>query len=301
MTAVKYDYCGGVLIQSIVEGVSNAGDNIQKRGNVLEFSRKSASSMGRYLRGCVADYGYMLTLTYPENCDESHRCKSHLKSFILRLTRHLHRKQMVKISNGVIIDNYPEPSFFWFLEFQGNGSPHYHIFTNHYFHYRAIARHWYKVVGTGSPDHLAAGTRTERIRLGRKGCISYAKKYAKKQEQKELPAMYKNSGIGRWWGVIGDRRVVEATTVLDYSSDQGFKNKMIIDSIKMHIDSMVSEGKLKLMPYNLCNCWITNDDETKNKLFSIISESNEVKIYGRKVLQQAKQKQEKNLYRERRG
>lgn len=301
MSAVKYDYCGGVLIESIVEGVQPNGLSNTKRGVVRNFSSKSSSSMGRYLRGCVADYRYMLTLTYPKDCEDAVRAKSHLKSFLLRLTRHVQGKRVELSSAGINNINSQQPSFFWFLEFQRNGSPHFHIFTNYYFDYKLVAHSWYEVVGTGDARHLAAGTRTERLKLGRKGCISYAKKYAKKQEQKELPDMFKNSGFGRWWGVVGERRVVEATTVLQIGSGHLNKHLKLIDSIKLHIDFMVKAGKLKLMDYKLCKCWVTDDDETRNLLHSLIKECGEVKLDDNKVLQQTKKNASKNLYRERCG
>lgn len=301
MSAVKYDYCGGVLIESIVEGVKNGNNSQSKRGLVRAFSSKSSSSMGRYLRGCVADYRYMLTLTYPENCPQAIRAKYHLKSFLLRLTRAVQAKQLALTSARVDSINNAKPSFFWFVEFQRNGTPHFHIFTNYYHDYKLVARSWYEVVGTGDVRHLAAGTRTERLRLGRKGCVSYAKKYAKKQEQKELPPMWQDSGIGRWWGVVGDRRVVEAATVLQLGMDGDKSHKKIIDSIKMNIHLMVSEGKLRLMDYKMCKCWVTDDELTRQKLFDLINESREVKLNDRKMLSKTKPNTGKNLYRERRG
>ena len=301
MSAVKYDYCGGVLIESIVEGVTNGNTNQSKRGVVRAFSAKSSSSMGRYLRGCVADYRYMLTLTYPENCEQAIRAKYHLKSFVLRLTRYVQGKQLELLGAGVNSINHAEPSFFWFLEFQRNGSPHYHIFTNHYFDYKLVARAWYEVVGTGDARHLAAGTRTERLKLGRKGCISYAKKYAKKQEQKELPDMYKSSGFGRWWGVIGDRRVVEAAIKFQLGSEQNMNTKISLESFNLCLQNLIKQGKFRLMDYKLCKCWVTDDEETKKYILDLINEAGEVKKHDSKMLQQAKPNTRKNLYRERRG
>jgi hypothetical protein len=53
------------------------------------------------------------------------------------------------------------------------------------------------------PDLWRTSTKFERLRCKRGGMLSYARKYAAKQEQKEVPSDY--MGVGRFWGVRGDR------------------------------------------------------------------------------------------------
>lgn len=300
MPAVKYDYCGGVLIESIIEGVKNDGNNQSKRGIVRSFSTKSSSSMGRYLRGCVSDYKYMLTLTYPENCEQSINAKSHLKSFVLRLQRHLDSVGLFGTESKGTELHHQQSSFFWFVEFQRNGSPHFHILTNYRFDYKLVATCWYEVVGTADRKHLDAGTRTERLRLGRKGCVSYAKKYARKNEQKELPPMYKDSGFGRWWGIIGNRAVVEAATQFPIGVERTKDTDFCLKTVQSTIEALVEAGKLKLMPYKMCKCWVTDDEPTRKLLLELIKDTEDCK-HGDKMLPKASSNRTKNLYAYRRG
>jgi len=91
-------------------------------------------------------------------------------------------------------------SYFWCLEFQGRGAPHFHIFTpiNNLAHMKLeCSAKWYEIVGSEDEKHLGAGTRVERLRkpdaVGR-----YAAKYAAKTHQKAVPPDYRN--VGRFWG-----------------------------------------------------------------------------------------------------
>lgn len=144
-----------------------------EKGKIKIFSSTAVGRMRRYLRSCDSSYTVMLTLTYPaaypENgCD----VKRDLDAFVKRLRRYLHKAAR------------PDWSFFWFLEFQERGAPHFHAFTTHEIDKAWVARAWYEVVGSGDQRHLAAGTRIEGLRAGRAGAAAYAAKYAAKAEQK---------------------------------------------------------------------------------------------------------------------
>lgn len=170
------------------------------RGRVRGFTRRSARRLGSYLQDAEADYRVMLTLTYPGGGDWT-AAKRHLHAFCERLRRRF--------------GDQAGWSLCWFLEFQRRGAPHFHIFTTHWIDRHELSQIWFEIVGSGDERHLAAGTRAEWLRLGRDGAAAYARKYAAKAEQKILPDMFKNTGLGRWWGVKGLRKTVAATTTYD--------------------------------------------------------------------------------------
>jgi len=200
----------------------------QTRGAVVLFSRRSGTRMCRYLSSCVAEYKYIGTLTYP-GFDESvgypdwmvdgKLVKEHLASFIREYKR--------KVFEGLHRDEEKTFSFFWFLEFQERGAPHFHYFTTHVPHIREresltvgeinkkirdiIARLWNRIVAPNDEAHYKAGTQFDVLRSKRGGSISYAAKYARKQAQKRVPCGYEN--CGRFWGVSGLRAVVAASLV----------------------------------------------------------------------------------------
>ena len=65
-----------------------------------------------------------------------------------------------------------------------------------------LSKEWYRIVGSGDPKHLRAGTRVERIK---RSAISYVAKYAQKNEQKQVPEGFQN--VGRFWGTWGMKLV----------------------------------------------------------------------------------------------
>jgi len=140
----------------------------------------------------------MVTLTYPnEYPHDGALVKYHLKRFLQEIRR-------AAISSGRK-DSY---SSFWFLEFQERGAPHFHVLTTEFIRKDELAQLWYGIVASGDEKHLKAGTSVEKLRLGRKGMISYAKKYALKSCQKVVPDHYQN--VGRFWGVSGVKTVTAA-------------------------------------------------------------------------------------------
>lgn len=171
------------------------------RGVITEFSAGAAMRMGRYLRETVVDYKYMHTLTYPSEypCD-GRLVKEQLRRYLQEITR-------LAVANG----RKHLVSHFWFIEFQKRGAPHFHIFTTEFVDYELSASLWFNIVDSGDEKHLKAGVRVEKLYRGRTGCIKYAKKYAKKQEQKQIPANYEN--VGKFWGVWGLKQRLSADVV----------------------------------------------------------------------------------------
>lgn len=181
--------------------------SLSERGKISGFSPRSGARMRRYLRSCTAEYTHLYTLTYPSGYPtDGEECKRHLKNFIARLRRYCGR------------DGNSTFSFFWFLEFQKRGAPHFHGFCTHPADYKMVAQWWYEVVGSDDRRHLHAGTRVERLRSGRFGTVSYATKYAAKLEQKDAPENFIN--VGRFWGVYGNRTCM-AASILFHDTERG--------------------------------------------------------------------------------
>lgn len=159
-----------------------------------------------------------LTLTYPaEYSGDWREWKRHLHNFIKALVR-----------------RWPELWGVWRLEFQKRGAPHFHFLlfdgpnlvalevldgnrnnkrrtiadplSDHNKEiFKWISETWYRIVGSGDPRHLAAGTRIEPIQSWN-GVRHYTAKYLAKlpEEGGFVPAEY--DGTGRFWGVIGKAR-----------------------------------------------------------------------------------------------
>jgi hypothetical protein len=150
----------------------------------------------------------MATLTSPANWEQIYVCdgdgvsldggrifKAHLKAF---------RKRLERFLAGLGISSW---SVLWFLEFQKRGAPHVHLLLFGCSLSEAELRSlrswcglaWSSVVG--NPDrvelgkHQRAGTQVARMK---KKHFGYAKKYASKMEQKEVPDDFRH--VGRFWG-----------------------------------------------------------------------------------------------------
>lgn len=166
------------------------------RGSVQRFSDKSKARLVRYLADCRADYIFFGTLTvgheYSLDGEVFKRAVDRFLSWFLR-------RERAQSSSP------DQASICWFLEFQKRGAPHLHFFYTDFVPFREAAPKWVESLelsGASSTDGVAeAGTRFELLRAGRSGTISYARKYAVKQSQKEVPEGYQN--VGRYWGVRG--------------------------------------------------------------------------------------------------
>jgi hypothetical protein len=120
-----------------------------------------------------------VTLTYPMTWpDDPAEWKRHLDNFSKWMGRH-----------------YPSSSAVWKLEPQKRGAPHFHLLVwgAGFIPHRDVAEAWYKIVGSGDPNHLAAGTEVRRVET-RNGVAYYAGKYLAKTD---TPFQ----GVGRFWGI----------------------------------------------------------------------------------------------------
>lgn len=169
-------------------------DKERVRAPIKEFSKKSRQRLAFYASNTDVVFRSMITLTYPGQfpCD-GRLVKKHLNRFL----------QWFKRDTGKV-------SLLWFLEFQARGAPHVHILCDRMVPRNAqqrsglrlrVSASWYRIVDSGDLRHLAAGTRTERLR-SLEGGRRYAVKYAMKMKQKLVPEAYQN--VGRFWGCTRD-------------------------------------------------------------------------------------------------
>jgi hypothetical protein len=184
----------------------------------------------------------MVTLTYPFGFPSNGAIvKEHLRRFLQELKRDQERHNLVTGSSE-------KHSSFWFLEFQNRGAPHFHIFTTYANVPRGtnnwVAETWYRIVNSEDIRHLQAGTRTEFLRAGRAGTISYAAKYAVKQYQKAVPANYEN--VGRFWGISGRRSVMSAATYVSRADAAKTDIKTTLFAMNAYVKRQIDDGNIEV-------------------------------------------------------
>lgn len=165
---------------------------------ITEFSIKSQRNCKFKFDSASRGMTSAICLTYPEELREKldgRIIKKHFKAFILAYLREF----------GL------DGRYFWVLEFQRNGNPHFHIVTDCKADIKAqrdfVAARWYKIVGSGLHKHYKAGTSCELVR-SQAGVASYIAGYLKKANQKQVPENFHN--VGRFWG--GSRKAFEIET-----------------------------------------------------------------------------------------
>jgi hypothetical protein len=233
---IKYRLSGDLLlVYETARACPCKRKRTAERASIVGFSATSGSRMGRYLRECTADYRYMHTLTYPSAFPTDGRIvKEHLRRYLQSIAR-------LAAANG----RASGCSQFWFLEFQKRGAPHFHIFTTEFVSFETCRVLWYDIVGSGDSRHLSAGIRVERLILGKKGMVSYAKKFARKTVQKDVPTEYKN--VGRFWGVLGVRKVMSAAITFFNDSCENHDISALHLRLQSLIKRMVALGHLHLV------------------------------------------------------
>lgn len=254
-----YRCSGGLLIVKTTQRGHSPNLFRGVRAGIVQFSAGAGVRMRRYLRECLAVYVNMVTLTYPGFYESDGAIvKEHLRRFIQELKRYSERHAK---DEGTRFDY----SVFWFLEFQERGAPHFHLFTTHNYPHEWVAKTWYRIVDSEDERHLHAGTRIEALRSGKGGTISYATKYAVKQQQKVVPIEYDN--VGRFWGVSGARATLSADTWVDawQRSDPGVQT--VLKTIKSVAESSVAAGGMSTYKRDV-GVYIgsISDNDTERKL-----------------------------------
>lgn len=193
-------YANDVVLRRYLKFPNKTKGGKGNKRAIKELSDRSLKRLGFFASNCTQEFYVMLTLTYPENHTNDGRIvKEHLNHFLVALRR---KRRNLK--------------YFWFLEFQSNGSPHFHIFlSTKFIELDWVALQWNDIIAPDDIDHLRAGTRTEGLRKKR-GAQNYAVKYSAKTWQKIVPAQYQN--VGRFWGHSQgiEPKVIESIQVLGY-------------------------------------------------------------------------------------
>lgn len=174
-----------------------------QRGVIMFLSKKSRKRLAFIANNTHVLFQTMITLTYPSAYpNDGKDVKKDLNAFLVWARR-----------------RFAKPAYLWFLEFQKRGAPHIHLLFDYPLPqlasernkvYGEVAAQWNKTVDSQDPFHLAAGTRTERIRKP-DGAARYCLKYAYKTKQKCVPEPYQN--VGRFWGCSRDVTPAEPRTI----------------------------------------------------------------------------------------
>jgi len=210
-------YLGGSLVRArperLVKRNAEPGTGGGKRGIVTGFSGASRKRLMRVIASVErSERPVFVTLTYPDEFDlDASKWKRDIDVLGKRLVR--------KLSGAGLV---------WRIEFKrrksgknkGRVAPHFHllIYNASYRELRDfIPDAWFSVVGSGSGDHLEAGTRVEKIwSFG--GIMRYVGKYITKVD--EFPAEW----TGRAWGIIRKENLPFAVkVVISLSEEEGKK------------------------------------------------------------------------------
>lgn len=201
------------------------------RGEITAFSEASQRRMRWYLESCLADYKVLITLTYPEGLvTDGRAAKDHLRKFLQECRRYAQRHDYGMFSW----------SMFWAMEFQKNGSFHFHILANTGYPKEWVADTWYRVVGSEDPRHRAAGTRIEGIHSGIRGMQSYLTKYFQKMRSKTVPDAVRHAG--RFWGVCGLRDTVSAAIVIPPRLERDPLVRSVLEGFVFKLEELIKAG-----------------------------------------------------------
>lgn len=150
-----------------------------KGSKIREYTPRTAVRLNLHLTEFSEKYKHEITVTYPaEFPTDGLIVRKHRHELLRRLKRH-----------GV--KNYTTC-----LEFQERGAPHIHVLVDKWVNFRKLKNMWFKIVGSGDPLHLEAGTSINDIQDITKTRM-YMSAYARKKDQKEVPEGYEN--VGKWW------------------------------------------------------------------------------------------------------
>lgn len=190
----------------------------QRRGTVKGLSRRSLFRMVFLVTESSTKFASILTLTYSNSIapKSGKVTKSHLASLLQEMRR-----------------RWPRIAYCWWLEFQRNGSPHYHILLNieptdddrHW-----LALNWSIIV---SRETIAERKKIYRVHAHKKawerirkqdGAMRYMLKYASKAEQKDVPKGFED--VGRFWGA--NKAVKDGVTALkSFDCDEELLRKLV--------------------------------------------------------------------------
>ena len=193
------------------------------RGKIVELSAKSRAKMLFVITATGTEFGSMITLTYPLEYPKNGRvAKGHLDDF-LRSYKHRYGGQ-----------------YFWFLEFQNRGAPHFHVLVSRSNVFSSdrkwMALRWANVMGINEGrryssilDYREKDLYQQVLRVNthpkawqaivsEDGARRYVAKYALKTYQKDVPEEYQD--VGRFYGYSrGVRNTIREIDHFDVSAE----------------------------------------------------------------------------------
>jgi hypothetical protein len=183
---IHYYKNGTIRVLGIAPKGYSPGD-LEHRGEIRKLSKKSLQRMALVVNETTIEFKSMITLTYPKDYQsQGRRVKNNLNDY-LKYLKYL----------------YPFCGYFWVLEFQARGAPHFHVLVNRVIdnRYRALlALRWAEIVGKDEDmvfyRHNQKGHCDEIQK--KDGAKRYVMMYALKPQQKKVPGGYYN--VGRFWG-----------------------------------------------------------------------------------------------------
>jgi hypothetical protein len=180
-------------------GIRAAKKESNSRGEINKFSYESEKRMRMMLEDTADIWSFMAGVTYPSEFPTDGKT---VKKNIHALKEWLKRERVKDIA--------------WCLEFQARGAPHVHLLLSSDVDKEKFSAAWYKIVGSGDPLHLAAGTSIEPVRSKEKA-RTYFLSYARKREQKDVPENF--TQVGRFWGCTKKARE-RSTYTYQYESEE---------------------------------------------------------------------------------
>ena len=154
------------------------------RSSCKGWNQGIANRIGAYISNYREDFTVIGTLTYGTDYPKDGVIvKAHWRAFIERLRR------TGWLESGSLV---------WFLEFQQRGAPHFHFLGTEFIGKDWVSKNWAEI----TRGNMKSCSSVEAIRKP-EAMGWYARKYAMKSEQKEVPQEFKN--IGRMWGCSGPR------------------------------------------------------------------------------------------------
>lgn len=192
-----------VMREALAEGRRRREIHAVKRGKLTGWNSRVRSRLLRLVRNLPAA-SCMLTLTHAANYPrDRNTCQRQFK----RLLQAMMRMKWVSL--------YMDLFGVWVLEAQKRGAPHWHLLV--YMRPRGDHEYsmsqgqvnclvymlrpvWYRIVGSGDPEHLKGGVHGRRVRHAGKA-ESYMARELGKNHQKDLPEGW--DSFGRQWGTFG--------------------------------------------------------------------------------------------------
>ena len=199
----------GTLVETTSDPTNIMVRERPSRGLITELTHSARRRMMVYLTTCRARYSAMVTLTLPEGLKVTDG--QAVKARLDEMARFL----LVEMKT----DSDVAPSIFWTLEFQSNGMPHFHLLTNGWVGKGVLSHRWAQMwtLSSRSSSQRSVSQRGEEMMDKMISSATqikaldddltlagYMAKYLGKDEQKAVPIGY--TGVGRFWGVYGDRR-----------------------------------------------------------------------------------------------